>query len=50
MLKKKKYLIALTIFGVSFFYSNATDIIDINDQIEIGVEIKRNRIKIPTNG
>ena len=44
----KKYLIALAIFGGVFFTSNATNIIDLNDQTETGIEKKD--IRVPKHG
>lgn len=44
----KKYIIALAIFGGLIFTTNATNIIDLNDQTETGID--RKSIKIPTHG
>lgn len=44
----KKYLIALAIFGGVLFTANATNIIDLNDQTETGLD--RNKIKVPSHG
>ncbi|MGB1210572.1 hypothetical protein CLV86_0216 [Lacinutrix venerupis] len=47
-MKTKKYVIALAIFGGALFTANATNIIDLNEQTETGIE--KWRIKIPTHG
>lgn len=47
-MKTKKYVLALAIFGGVLFTANATNIIDLNEQIETGID--RNKIKIPSNG
>lgn len=45
-MQSKKYLIALAIFGGVLFTANATNIIDLNDQTETGIE--RCKIKRPS--
>ncbi len=47
-MQSKKYLIALAIFGGVLFTANATNIIDLNDQTETGVD--KRKIKVPTHG
>lgn len=47
-MQSKKYLIALAIFGGVLFTANATNIIDLNDQIETGID--RTKLKVPTHG
>ncbi|WP_169787484.1 hypothetical protein [Lacinutrix mariniflava] len=43
-MQSKKYLIALAIFGGVFFTANATNIIDLNDQTETGIEKKYRKV------
>lgn len=47
-MKTKKYLLAIAIFGGVLFTAQATNIIDLNDQIETG--IKKKKRKIAGNG
>ncbi|WP_299889722.1 hypothetical protein [uncultured Lacinutrix sp.] len=47
-MRTKKYVIALAIFGGVLFTANATNIIDLNDQKETGVD--KRKIKVPTHG
>jgi len=47
-MKAKKYVIALAIFGSVLFTANATNIIDLNDQTETGVD--KRKIKVPSGG
>jgi len=44
-MRTKKYVIALAIFGGVLFTANATNLIDLNDQTEGGIE--KSRIKVP---
>ena len=47
-MKTKKYVIALAIFGGVLFTASATNIIDLNDQTETGVD--KRKIKVPAAG
>ncbi|WP_164483828.1 hypothetical protein [Lacinutrix jangbogonensis] len=47
-MKTKKYLLALALFGGVLFTANATNIIDLNDQIE--TQIDKSKVKVPTHG
>jgi len=47
-MKTKKYVLALAIFGGVLFTANATNIIDLNDQTEGGIEKKD--IRVPKHG
>ena len=44
----KKYLIALAIFGGVLFTADATNIIDLNDQTETGID--RTKLKVSPHG
>ena len=47
-MKTKKYLLALALFGGVFFTANATNIIDLNDQVI--TEIDKSKVQVPKNG
>lgn len=48
VMKTKKYIIALAIFGGAYFTAQATDLIDLNGQTTTDVD--RRTIKIPRSG
>lgn len=47
-MKTKKILIAVAIFGGALFTAQATNIIDLNDQVQ--TQIDKRKIKVPTHG
>ncbi len=47
-MKTKKYLIALAIFGGVAFTAQATNLIDLNDQTENGID--KSKLKIRKHG